>query len=116
MCTSPHAHTQTHTHNYAHSNANVIPYHKLEHHVRAHLDATSPRALAVLRPLRVVITNVPEGHCEGVAALHFPGRADSGYTVRMDQLTCACAARFRIDFLKQPHCARPCHAHVQFIK
>ncbi len=35
------------------SNANVIPYHKLEHHVRAHLDATSSRALAVLRPLKV---------------------------------------------------------------
>jgi hypothetical protein len=49
--------------------------------VRAHLDATSPRALAVLRPLRVVLTNVPEGRVEGVAALHFPGRADSGYTV-----------------------------------
>jgi hypothetical protein len=64
------------------SNANVIPYHKLEHHVRAHLDATSPRALAVLRPLRVVITNLPEGHAEAVQALHFPGRADSGYTVR----------------------------------
>lgn len=34
-------------------NANVIPYHKLEHHVRAHLDATSPRTLMVLRPLKV---------------------------------------------------------------
>lgn len=34
-------------------NANVIPYHKLEHHVRANLDATSARVLMVLRPLRV---------------------------------------------------------------
>jgi len=34
-------------------NANVIPYHKLEHHVRQFLDANSPRTLAVLRPLKV---------------------------------------------------------------
>lgn len=34
-------------------NANVIPLHRLEHHVRTHLDATSARTLAVLRPLRV---------------------------------------------------------------
>lgn len=34
-------------------NANVIPYHKLEHHVRTHLDATSDRVLMVLRPLKV---------------------------------------------------------------
>jgi glutaminyl-tRNA synthetase len=34
-------------------NANVIPYHKLEHHVRLNLDATSARVLMVLRPLRV---------------------------------------------------------------
>jgi glutamyl/glutaminyl-tRNA synthetase len=34
-------------------NANVIPYHKLEHHVRLHLDVNSPRTLAVLRPLKV---------------------------------------------------------------
>jgi glutaminyl-tRNA synthetase len=34
-------------------NANVIPYHKLEHHVRQHLDVNSPRTLAVLRPLKV---------------------------------------------------------------
>lgn len=50
--------------------------------MRAHLDATSSRALAVLRPLRVVISNLPEGHYETVQALHFPGRADSGYQVR----------------------------------
>jgi glutaminyl-tRNA synthetase len=36
-------------------NANVLPYHRLEHHVRGHLDATSARALVVLRPLRVSV-------------------------------------------------------------
>jgi len=59
-------------------NANVVPYHKLEHHVRAHLDASSPRALAVLRPLRVVLTNWPEGGGGAVGeatARRFPGRA-----------------------------------------
>ena len=34
-------------------NDNIIPMHKLEHHVRADLDSTSPRTLAVLRPLKV---------------------------------------------------------------
>lgn len=34
-------------------NENVIPMHKLEHHVRAHMEATAPRALTVMRPLKV---------------------------------------------------------------
>lgn len=34
----------------------------------ADLDATSRRALAVLRPLRVVITNLPDSHFEEVEA------------------------------------------------
>lgn len=60
---------------------NEIPIHKLEHHVRNHLDETSPRALAVLRPLRLVITNLPESHFEEVKALDFPGRSEAGYNV-----------------------------------
>ncbi len=35
-----------------------IHLHKLDHHIRADLDATSPRALAVLEPLRLVLTNL----------------------------------------------------------
>ena len=38
----------------------AIHMHKLEHHVRAELDETSPRALAVLRPLTVTLTNLSE--------------------------------------------------------
>ena len=34
-------------------NENIIPMHKLEHHIRLDLDVTSPRTMAVLRPLRV---------------------------------------------------------------
>ena len=34
-------------------NENMIHMHKLEHHIRTDLDATSPRILAVLQPLKV---------------------------------------------------------------
>ena len=39
-----------------------IHLHKLEHHVRADLEASSPRTLAVLRPLLVTLTNLPEDY------------------------------------------------------
>lgn len=42
--------------------------HKLDHHIRIDLDATSARRLAVLRPLRITITNLAEGHREEVEA------------------------------------------------
>jgi hypothetical protein len=45
-----------------------VHLHKLDHHIRADLDAGSRRALGVLRPLRLVITNLPEGHFEEVEA------------------------------------------------
>ncbi len=37
-------------------NENLVLLHRLEHFVRTELDATSPRALAVLRPLKVGLT------------------------------------------------------------
>ena len=46
----------------------AIHLHKLDHHVRADLEASSPRALAVLRPLLVTLTNVPADFCEPVKA------------------------------------------------
>ena len=55
--------------------------HKLEYHVRADLDATSERALAVLRPLKVIIDNLPDDHIEHVDAKIFPGRSDDVYKV-----------------------------------
>lgn len=45
-----------------------IHFHKLEHAVRADADANAPRCLAVLRPLRVVITNLAEDHYVEVEA------------------------------------------------
>ncbi|PRW56443.1 glutamine--tRNA ligase [Chlorella sorokiniana] len=58
-----------------------VHLHKLDHHIRADLDATSRRALGVLRPLRVVITNLPDSHFEEVEAKYFPGRGEEGYKV-----------------------------------
>ncbi|HLS91566.1 MAG TPA: glutamine--tRNA ligase/YqeY domain fusion protein [Limnochordia bacterium] len=41
-----------------------IEYARLEHYVRQDLNATAPRVMAVLNPLRVVIINYPEGQVE----------------------------------------------------
>lgn len=41
-----------------------VDYKLLEHHVRQDLNYKAPRAMAVLRPLKVVITNYPEGQVE----------------------------------------------------
>ena len=43
-----------------------------EHVLREDLDARSPRVLGVLRPLRVTLTNWPEGEVESIAALYWP--------------------------------------------
>ena len=44
----------------------------LEHCVRDHLNKTSPRVMAVLDPIKVVITNFPEGHVEQLDAVNNP--------------------------------------------
>jgi glutaminyl-tRNA synthetase len=44
----------------------------LEHTVREEFNRTAPRRLAVLRPLKVVITNYPEGQVEELAAVNNP--------------------------------------------
>ena len=51
---------------------NVIDVALLEHTVREDLNRRAPRALAVLRPLKVVIENVPEGHVEAMSAVNNP--------------------------------------------
>ena len=50
----------------------------LEHAIRDDLDAHAPRRMAVLRPLRVVIDNLPEGHEEAMSASNHPKDADLG--------------------------------------
>jgi glutaminyl-tRNA synthetase len=50
----------------------------LEHHVRENLNRTAKRVMAVLRPLRVVIDNYPEGQVEEMEAVNNPEDASAG--------------------------------------
>ena len=50
----------------------------LEHAVREHLNATSPRVMGVLAPLRLVLTNWPEGQVEWIDAPYFADDAARG--------------------------------------
>ncbi|MGA2902279.1 MAG: glutamine--tRNA ligase/YqeY domain fusion protein [Candidatus Korobacteraceae bacterium] len=50
----------------------------LEHFVREDLNRRSPRVMAVLRPLRVVIDNYPEGQVEELEVVNNPEDASAG--------------------------------------
>jgi glutaminyl-tRNA synthetase len=50
----------------------------LEHCIRADLNAIALRRLAVLRPIRVVLVNLPEGHVESVQATNNPEDPSAG--------------------------------------
>ncbi len=50
----------------------VIDFSRLEHAVREDLNRSAPRAMGVLRPLRVVIENYPEGRSEEMEAVNNP--------------------------------------------
>ncbi len=50
----------------------------LEHCLREDLNKTSPRVMAVLRPLKVVIENYPEGQVEELVAVNNPEDASAG--------------------------------------
>lgn len=50
----------------------------LEHCLRQDLNKTSPRVMAVLRPLKVVITNYPEGQTEQLEAINNPEDPEAG--------------------------------------
>ncbi len=50
----------------------------LEHLLRADLNKTAPRYMAVLRPLRVVIENYPEGETEELEAVNNPEDPEAG--------------------------------------
>jgi glutaminyl-tRNA synthetase len=54
----------------------VVDVSLLEHALREHLNATSPRVMAVLRPLKVVIENMPEGVEEVFDAPYDPEKPD----------------------------------------
>jgi glutaminyl-tRNA synthetase len=57
----------------------VIDVALLEHYVRQDLNLRAPRVMAVLRPLRVVIENYPEGQVEELDAENNPEDADMGW-------------------------------------
>ena len=50
----------------------------LEHYVREDLNKRAPRVMAVLRPLKVVIDNYPEGQVEEMDAVNNPEDASAG--------------------------------------
>ena len=56
----------------------VVDVAMLEHAVRDDLNRRAPRAMAVLRPLRVVIDNYPEGQIEELEAVNNPEDAGMG--------------------------------------
>jgi glutaminyl-tRNA synthetase len=56
----------------------TIEYAALEHNVRDVLNRTAERRMAVLRPLKVVITNYPEGQVEEFEAQNNPENPDAG--------------------------------------
>ncbi|MDI1303157.1 MAG: glutamine--tRNA ligase/YqeY domain fusion protein [bacterium] len=59
----------------------VVDVGMLEFCVREHLENTAPRAMAVLRPLKVVLTNYPEGKMEEIRAARHPNMPEMGERV-----------------------------------
>ena len=57
---------------------NLIDFANLEFHVRTVLNREAPRRMGVLRPLKVVIENYPEGEEEFLEAVNNPEDADAG--------------------------------------
>ena len=58
---------------------NLVDVSVLEHHVRDELNRTAPRIMGVLNPLKVVITNYPEGEEEWLDAENNPEDENAGY-------------------------------------
>ncbi len=50
----------------------------LEHSIRDHLNKVAERRMAVLRPIKVVFTNLPEGHVEEMEGINNPEDPNAG--------------------------------------
>ncbi len=50
----------------------TIDMHVLENSLREHLNRTAPRVMAVLRPIKIVLTNYPEDQVEELPAINNP--------------------------------------------
>lgn len=57
---------------------NLVDISLLEHCVRDDLNERAPRAMAVLRPLRVIVDNYPEGQVEEFECANHPQNPDMG--------------------------------------
>lgn len=57
---------------------NIIDVSLLEHSIREDLNKTVPRVMAVLKPLKIVITNYPEDHVENLVLENSPEDATLG--------------------------------------
>lgn len=56
----------------------IIEIAVLENSIREELNKTSPRAMAVLRPVKVIVTNYPEGKIEELDAVNNPEDPSAG--------------------------------------
>ncbi len=56
----------------------IIPFGVLERNLRDDLNVRAPRRMAVLKPLKVVLTNFPEGETEWVEAANHPQNPEMG--------------------------------------
>ena len=56
----------------------VVDYAMLDFSIREYLNTSSLRRMAVLRPLKVVIENYPEGECEELDAINHPDDPAAG--------------------------------------
>jgi len=80
----------------------VVELRLLEHHVREDLNKRALRMMAVLRPLRVVIDNYPEGQTEEMEAVNNPEDASAGTRkVPFSRVLCIEQDDFREDPPKQ---------------
>jgi glutaminyl-tRNA synthetase len=57
---------------------NMIDVALLEHSIREDLNKRAPRVMAVLRPLKLVVTNYPEGQVEELEAINNPEDESAG--------------------------------------
>ncbi|MBR2952455.1 MAG: glutamine--tRNA ligase/YqeY domain fusion protein [Clostridia bacterium] len=57
----------------------VVDYELLEHCIREELNDSAARRIAVLRPLKLVITNYPEGKTEYFSVADYPQKEDTTY-------------------------------------
>ena len=58
---------------------NLVDVSLLEFHIREHLNKIAPRVMAVLNPVKVVITNFPEDRTEWLQAENNPGDEAAGF-------------------------------------